>query len=417
MSLCVAMKELSDAFSFVCSLEFWRMSVLWTYYLILSYWKLFEDVLFSRKIKSYPRCCPSTKPARPVCVITGATSGLGAATVRALCKEGYFVVIVGRSSQLLLETVKKMKGCNEDAQLKAFQVDLSSMKSIVTFKKSLQHWLLESDLHCSVQLLINNAGILATSHKVTTEGYDQMIGTNYIGAFAMTMTLLPLLERSPVTSRIVNVTSFTHRSVTGMQVDEKTVSGKRFLSSKPYPCAHIYEYSKCKLQILDEAVDPGAVQTNIMREVPSLLSCLAYKILGLLGLLQTPERGINSIIDAALAPPEASGAYFFGGKGRTIKSSELSRNPKLARQLWETTSKLLKQTPFGPEDTQILASGAKFRSSTSHHLDRINVVFATFDPIRFVDRLNPAPDSFNPQMPCIAFGSTPLTSSDLFLNV
>lgn len=74
---------------------------------------------------------------------------------------------------IVQQTIQKIKGCNEDVHLKAFQVDLSSIKSIVTFKKSLQHWLLESDLHCSVQLLINNAGILATSHRVTADGYDQ----------------------------------------------------------------------------------------------------------------------------------------------------------------------------------------------------------------------------------------------------
>ncbi|KAK4277534.1 hypothetical protein QN277_015521 [Acacia crassicarpa] len=367
----MAMKELSDALFFVCSLEFLRMSVLWTYSLISSYWQLIKE---SEILKSYPRCSPSTSPFRPVCVITGATSGLGAATALALSKEGYFVVIVGRSHQLLEETIKRIKDCKEDAQVKAFLVDISSIKSIVTFTKSFQHWLLESDLHCSVQILVNNAGILATSHKVTADGYDQMIGTNYIGAFALTKLLLPLLESSPVTSRIVNVTSFTHRSVNDIQVDERTVSGRRFLSSEQYPCAQIYEYSKLCLLLFSyelhrqlssvgkswhvsvTAADPGAVQTNIMREVPSIISSLAFKVLGLLGLLQTPEHGISSIIDAALAPPEASGAYFFGGKGRVTSSSELSRNPKLARLLWETTCNMLSDIPFGSEETKKLAS-------------------------------------------------------------
>lgn len=67
----MAMKELSDAFSFVCSSEFWRMAVLWTYSLILSYWQLVEEVLNSQKLISYRRCSPSTVPSRPVCVITG----------------------------------------------------------------------------------------------------------------------------------------------------------------------------------------------------------------------------------------------------------------------------------------------------------------------------------------------------------
>ncbi|KAI5405645.1 hypothetical protein KIW84_052419 [Lathyrus oleraceus] len=82
----------------------------------------------------------------------------------------------------------------------------------------------------------------------------RMIGTNYVGAFVLTKLLLPLLENSPVSSKIVNVTSFTHRAVTNLQVDEGTVSGKKFLSSKHYPYAQVYEYSKRKRHILDELV-------------------------------------------------------------------------------------------------------------------------------------------------------------------
>ncbi|XLS67152.1 hypothetical protein HN51_018175, partial [Arachis hypogaea] len=88
------------------------------------------------------------------------------------------------------------------------------------------------------------------------------------------------------------------------------------------------------------AADPGVVQTNILREVPSLLSLLAHFVLKHLGLLQSPEYGVSSIIDAALAPPGTSGAYFFGGIGRTIEPSILSRDAGLALKLWETTSLL-----------------------------------------------------------------------------
>ncbi|KAK7317152.1 hypothetical protein RJT34_01136 [Clitoria ternatea] len=365
MGLIVLVKEWWWTLQFVCSIEFWRMALLWTLSILYSYYQLFRASLFSPKLIPYPRCSPSLTPSRPVCLITGATSGLGLATAYELSKEGYVVVIVGRSQHLLSETIRKIKDWNADAHLKSFQVDLSSVESIIKFKSSLRQWLLDSDLHCSVQILINNAGILATSPRVTAEGYDQMIGTNYIGAFVLTKLLLPLLESSPVSSKIVNVTSFTHRVVTNVQFDEGTVSGKRFVRSKQYPYAHIYEYSKlCLLlfsyelhrqlclmgkshQIFVTVADPGVVQTNIMREIPAVLSWLAFYVLKRLHLLQSPECAVNSIVDAALAPPGTSGAYFFGGKGRTVNSSALSRNAKLARELWETTSYLLSVTPFG----------------------------------------------------------------------
>ncbi|XVE82342.1 hypothetical protein DITRI_Ditri15bG0140700 [Diplodiscus trichospermus] len=352
-------KELKEALSLVLSVEFWRMAVLWTISIITSYFQLHCRRLFSREAQSCPRCHPPiSESLTPVCVITGATSGLGAAAAHALSKEGFYVVLVGRSSHLLSKIMTEIKTHNEDARIKAFEVDLSSFQSILEFKGSLEQWLLECKMHSSVQLLINNAGILATSPRLTPEGYDQMMGTNYIGAFCLTKCLLPLLKRSPVSSRIVNVTSFTHRSISNVQVDKDSVSGTHFLRSEQYRFAHIYEYSKLYLllfsyelhrllRLMDKpchitvtAADPGIVKTNILREVPYCLSYLAFKSLKLLGLLQSPENGVSSVLDAALAPPETSGVYFFGGEGRTVNSSVLSHNAKLANELWTVSENL-----------------------------------------------------------------------------
>lgn len=70
------------------------------------------------------------------------------------------------------QTLKEIKSKNKDAQLKTFQVDMSSFKSIFKFKNSLEEWLSDSELHPSIQLLVNNAGIMATASRPTTEGYD-----------------------------------------------------------------------------------------------------------------------------------------------------------------------------------------------------------------------------------------------------
>ncbi|KAK9929828.1 hypothetical protein M0R45_026906 [Rubus argutus] len=352
---------MKKALDFVLSMEFWRMGLLWTFSLLISYWNL----VFSQTYRSSP---PSFE-SRPVCVITGATSGLGAAAAHALSRHGFFVVLVGRSSQLLEQTMMDVKNQNENAHLKAFEVDLSSFRSLLQFKASLQQWLSDSQMHSSIQLLINNAGILATSSRFTSEGYDQMMATNYLSAFSLSKLLLPLLRNSPVPSRIVNVTSFTHRSVSNIQVDKETVSGKWFGRSKQYPYAHVYEYSKLFLllfsyelhrqlslmdisrQVTVMAVDPGVVKTNIMREVSPCLSNLAFVVLRLFCLLQSPEVGVSSILDAALAPPETSGVYFFGGKGRTVCSSMLSYDAKLAKELWNTSSDLLLESQLAFKET------------------------------------------------------------------
>ncbi|KAK9929862.1 hypothetical protein M0R45_026935 [Rubus argutus] len=159
-------------------------------------------------------------------------------------------------------------------------------------------------------------------------------------------------------------------SVSNIPVDKETVSGKCFGRSKRYPYAHVYEYSKCKLYMpllykifdfysnfklphlyLVRAVDPGVVKTNIMREVPPCLSNLAFVVLRLFCLLQSPEVGVGSILDAALAPPETSGVYFFGGKGRTVSSSMLSYDAKLAKELWNTSSDLFLESQLAFKET------------------------------------------------------------------
>ncbi|CAH8379589.1 unnamed protein product [Eruca vesicaria subsp. sativa] len=341
------MEKLKEALHFICSSDFLRMALFWNFALIYSYFQLLKRSIFGSKSTSFSSSSINTSSHRPICVITGATSGLGKATAFALSRKGFYVVLVGRSSHLLSKNV--------DAQLKAFEVDMSSFQSVLKFRNSLEQWLLESDLHSSIQLLVNNAGILATSSRPTVEGFDRMMATNYIGAFSLTKLLLPLLRNSPVPSRVVNVTSFTHRSVFSARFDKDSVTGVYSSESKQYPSAKIYQYSKLclllfsyelhrQLHLTDDshhisvaAVDPGAVKTNIMHELPSYIQVLAFCSLKILRLMQSSEDAAESVIDAALAPPEVSGKYFFGGNGRTIESSAVSHDPRLAKELWDTS--------------------------------------------------------------------------------
>uniref|UniRef100_A0A7C9F9H9 Uncharacterized protein n=1 Tax=Opuntia streptacantha TaxID=393608 RepID=A0A7C9F9H9_OPUST len=207
-------KEIRRVLSFIFSIEFLRMGIFWTLSLLISHLRLFNGRLCARYSFTYSRqlVASNSTAKRPICIITGATSGLGAATAHALAKEGFLVVLVGRSGHLLTKAMSEIKKLNEDAQLEAFEVDLSSFSSIMKFKGSFQQWLLDMNLHSSIQLLVNNAGILATSFRETAYGFDEMMMTNYMGAFCLTKALLPLLMESPLPSRIVNLSSFTHRN-------------------------------------------------------------------------------------------------------------------------------------------------------------------------------------------------------------
>ncbi|KAL0310576.1 UNVERIFIED_CONTAM: hypothetical protein Sangu_2352300 [Sesamum angustifolium] len=193
-----AVKVVAEGFNFICNLQFWRMSVLWTLSLVFSYLKLFSHGFLSPKSNVYSRRSPkhstfaNTAVTRPVCIITGVRALAcahvfcrlmicrqhlvwAAAAAYALLEEGFYVVLVGRSSELLSKVISDIKSQNQDACLKGFEVNLASFKSILEFNQSLRQWLRDSNLHSSVQLLINNAGILATSRRLTSEGYDQLL--------------------------------------------------------------------------------------------------------------------------------------------------------------------------------------------------------------------------------------------------
>ncbi|GLJ18384.1 hypothetical protein SUGI_0325530 [Cryptomeria japonica] len=336
------------------------MGLLWTTALLYSYFKLFYKRLFGT-LRSYPHVLPQSD-YKPVCIVTGATSGLGKSTAEALSVQGYHVILAGRSFQCLSKTIAEIQHRHEGVSLKAIELDLCSLESILKFKDSVLDWLKAANLPSSLQLLVNNAGILATSQGFTSGGYDRMMASNYLGAFMLTHLLLPLLQSSSCPPRIVNVASFTHWCVQDIQVNEANLAKGDVQNSSNlnwYQLARIYESTKLYLILFTfelhrqlyignhlhpisvTAADPGAVETRILREVPNWLSFVIFKVMKYLCLMQSPTMGSRAIVDAALAPPEASGKYFFGGGGRTIEPSTLSNDSELAQKLWKASASLL----------------------------------------------------------------------------
>uniref|UniRef100_A0A2P2KR81 Dehydrogenase/reductase SDR family member on chromosome X homolog isoform X2 n=1 Tax=Rhizophora mucronata TaxID=61149 RepID=A0A2P2KR81_RHIMU len=96
MGITTVVRELMEAVNFVCSLQFWRMAVSWTISLVASYFQLFSRRLFDGGSCRYSHCVPpriGSNSNRPICIITGATSGLGAAAAHALSRKGFCVVL------------------------------------------------------------------------------------------------------------------------------------------------------------------------------------------------------------------------------------------------------------------------------------------------------------------------------------
>lgn len=345
-------------------LNLWRMGAMWVAAILLSYSKLLLARLAGSE-RAFPRCLPDTDCRTLACIVTGASSGIGKATAEAIALKGYYVILAGRSMSRLCKVAEELQLRHRRITVKAMEVDLTSTASILKFTKAIEELLETPHGSMSLQLLINNAGILATTERKTPEGCECMIASNYLGHYMLTWLLLPLMQRSTQPARIVNVGSFTHRCVRGfdgllslLKKGEMQRPTNSKNNTPAYQIARIYEISKLfmimfayelhrrlnagssAVHITAMAADPGIVHTEILRELPSWFSSCVITCLRITRLMQSPSTGCIAVVDAALAPPRLSGKYFFGGCGRTITSSVLSYDQQLAANLWVLSGKL-----------------------------------------------------------------------------
>lgn len=137
-------------------------------------------------------------------VVTGANSGLGFAIACALAERGYTVVMACRNLQKADAAHQQLLERVPGANAPVIQLDVSNLDSIASFGKTV------SEQFGTLDLLVNNAGIVAMPFERNSRGHEIQFATNYLGAFALSGTLLPLLQKGD-SPRIVNIGSLAHR--------------------------------------------------------------------------------------------------------------------------------------------------------------------------------------------------------------
>lgn len=135
--------------------------------------------------------------------ITGGNSGLGQETGRAMAAKGAHVVLAGRDSAKLDEAVAAIRSEQADANIETILCDLGSLDSVRACGAE------ASQRFDKIDLLINNAGIMATPKGTTADGFESQFGTNHLGHFVLTKGLMPLVEKGD-NKRIVNLSSLAH---------------------------------------------------------------------------------------------------------------------------------------------------------------------------------------------------------------
>jgi NAD(P)-dependent dehydrogenase (short-subunit alcohol dehydrogenase family) len=280
-------------------------------------------------------------------VVTGATGGLGYETALALAKAGAEVVLTGRDDRKGASALEKISREVPDAKISYEHLDLASLASVAGFAQRIH-------ARQSLDLLICNAGVMALPRRQSTaDGFEMQFATNYLGHFALTARLMPLLRRASG-ARVVSVSSLAHR--TGF-IDFDDLQGARVYA--PWKA-----YGQSKLATLmfalelqrrsdaagwnltSNAAHPGFARTGLFASGPggllSLATDFAAPFFG-----QSAADGARPILFAATSPKAKPGAYYGpGGLGelRGAPAPALimpqARDAATAARLWDVSEKL-----------------------------------------------------------------------------
>ncbi len=283
-----------------------------------------------------------------VCIVTGASSGLGKAAAKLLLQREAKVVMLSRDNERGQKEFRNFR-MNYKEKVDWIPADLSSLKSIERFVESFRQ------KYPKLNFLFNCAGIILVKRKTTEDGLEAIFATNYLGHFYLTNLLYePLKAASP--SRVITVSGRGHKSslTEGIRrgtVDLSDLQGEKHFSfakaSKQAVLAKIiftYELSRRWKKSGIEActVCPGLSRTNLVshlswyvRAYMAVRFCVARA--------QTAEKGAGHLIELALTDKNINGKYFEGSKKglKEASSSDESYDLNLAEKLWAASEELV----------------------------------------------------------------------------
>jgi len=271
---------------------------------------------------------------RHICLITGATSGIGKAAALALAKKNYELILIGRNEEKTRKVCYDIKKKTGNDNVKYFVCDLSLLQDVCSTADKIKN------AYDRIDVLINNAGAKFLRHQLTKEGIELTLATNHLGHFMLTLSLIDLLKRSP-SARIINISSGAHYAGNGVIENILTAHDydgrKQYSNSKLANVLFTYALAD-KLKgrgIAVNAVDPGGVATNFARN-NGLLHWMKHRIYYLRKRqLLTPEQGAETLVFLSSADDVIgiTGKYFI--KMKEKRSSDISYDKALKDKIWE----------------------------------------------------------------------------------
>lgn len=266
-----------------------------------------------------------------VALVTGGNGGLGYETVKAIASRGAHTIIAARNVQKAEQARTELLRAMPDASLEVMELDLASLASVETMVANFD------GRHRQLDLLVNNAGLMAMPESKTVDGFEMQFGVNHLGHWALTGRLLPALKRAD-RARVVTVTSSAHHMSFGINFRDPHLR-KRYSAWNAYSQSKLANYYFAlglhrKAKAANSGVSsllahPGFSQTNLQVETVKQggggrMGDWSLYLVNTIGM--SAEVGVLPQVRAALDPAAKSGE-FYGPK-------YLASGPPVSRGYW-----------------------------------------------------------------------------------
>jgi NAD(P)-dependent dehydrogenase (short-subunit alcohol dehydrogenase family) len=276
-----------------------------------------------------------------VAVVTGASSGIGKETAKALAAQGWRVIAIGRDPARSAAAEEEIRAASSTGKVNMIRADLALMADAARAARDI------SALTDRIDVLVNNAGGMAKRKVITSEGFEENFAGNHLGPFLLTNRLLPLLRRAAADApqgsvRIINTSSDASEMIPGipwgdLQMPDRYQAGAAYCYSK---LANVLFARGLAKRLADDgivahAVHPGTVDSNFITHADEQTQARIRTFEA-----QTPTQGADSLIWLATAqePGNSSGGYFFQRKPRVANPIVL--DDAYVDRLWDESEKL-----------------------------------------------------------------------------
>lgn len=273
-----------------------------------------------------------------ICVVTGATSGIGRATALELARRGARVAVHGRSADRCERTVYEVRAESGNDRVDAFVADLESQDQV----RALAAALLEC--YPAIHVLLNNAGIFNARFVETEDGVEATLAVNHLAGFLLTNLMLERI-RSSAPARIVCVSSEAHRYGT-LDLDDLEFRRRTYRGLGVYGVSKLlnllftFELAR-RLEgtgVTANALHPGVVNTGLGDNNPPSLFFRAMRMSKFL--MRTPERGAETSVFLASSPDVEGVTGKYWADCRERKAGDIGYNRDAQSRLWEVSEKM-----------------------------------------------------------------------------